>query len=178
MQPIQKILVPVDFSETSESAARYALAVAQSLGAELELMHVWELPHHLMPYTTLGDPAQAVPFFGVAEDEIKKEMTEFLSRLEQGMVQIMDASRFLNLKHRLEQGRASDTIIHLAQKEGFDLIIMGTHGRRGLRHMVMGSVAEDVVRASPCPVLTVGPKWDTRFEVSADASPAERASDA
>ncbi len=127
---------------------RYALLMARTLGAELEVVHVWSLPALASSSDVLmGFPDQP---YQTATEWIAREAQVALGRF----IAAFDLSG-VRVGTRLESGRAEDTIVAIVREEGFDLIVMGTHGRSGLSHFLMGSVAERVVRLSPCPVLTV-----------------------
>jgi len=140
-----RILVPTDFSPPSEAALQYAKVIARRFGSSVHLFHVLE-----------ERPA------GVAGSEIV-----VMERPTARHGRIMDAKH--RLMHRLTRtereelratyevvfGMPADTITNFAADNGFDLIVMGTHGRTGLGHLFMGSVAERVVRTAPCPVLAV-----------------------
>jgi nucleotide-binding universal stress UspA family protein len=143
---IATILVPVDFSPHADRAYRYATMLAQRLGATLELVHVVE-----DPFVTAGWNAEVyVPTAG--------ELLEgLLANAEQRLATLKTSAAALGLVARavVIVGRPAHAIVERAQQSRCDLIVMGTHGRRGLSHIVMGSVAEHVVRAAPCPVLTV-----------------------
>ncbi len=146
MRPFKRILVPVDFSPHSEEAIRYAVDVAQKYGATLTLTHVYQpiaysVPDGLVFYT----PAQ-----------LGELLSELERQLEQMRVQAEKAGA-LRVESKMLQGVPSDEVAALAKDGGYDLIVMGTHGRTGLRHALMGSVAERVLRSAPCPVLTVHP---------------------
>jgi nucleotide-binding universal stress UspA family protein len=141
---IKRILCPVDFSDSSDYALRYALAFASAYDADLEVMHVVELPF-MPPYA-----ASTAPDLTLAVERIKEESQKMLDRLA-------ERSRALGLRvaSRLVMGAPFVEIINAARAGTADLIVMGTHGRTGLRHVLIGSVAEKVVRKAPCPVLTV-----------------------
>ena len=141
---ISKILCPVDFSESSEHALRYAVAFASAYGADLELFHVVELP--ILPsYSTGGVPDLTLPIERIKE-ECRQRLGELVDRCKPTCPRITS---------RLVVGTPFFEIINAAREGKFDLIVMGTHGRTGLKHILIGSVAEKVVRKSPCPVLTV-----------------------
>lgn len=148
MENVGKILVPVDFSECSREAMRYALMLARRLGAHVEALHVWTLPM----VATAGDMLIAMPDqpYQRAADWMEREaqeaMDRFVSELDTGGLRVAT---------RVEPGRAEETILSMANQGSFDLIVMGTHGRSGLSHLLMGSVAERVVRLASCPVMTV-----------------------
>jgi nucleotide-binding universal stress UspA family protein len=143
---ITKILVPVDFSPHAERAFGYATTVAQRFGATLGLVHVVEDPY----VTGAWNTEVYVPNVG-----------EILEQLIAGAEQELAARRRratalgLTAETAVLSGRPAHAIVEHAKEGGFDLIVMGTHGRTGLSHVVMGSVAERVVQKAPCPVLTV-----------------------
>jgi nucleotide-binding universal stress UspA family protein len=137
------ILVPTDFSETADRALDYAIALAAKLGARIHVLHV------------IGIPALGVPELGVA---LTSTMIDSLVRDNQAAL-----DRLVD-KHRsqatfgetvLRTGDARDTILQAAGEVHADLIVIGTHGRRGISRALLGSVAEAIVRTAPCPVLTV-----------------------
>ena len=148
----QHILVPTDFSEYADQALNYATQLAQQLQARLTLLHIIDT-------TPLG----------VAEGEAMLPPS-YWQELETGIAQSMDESLKrlhdvgLQGETLIAHGVPFQTIIDTAQDRGADMIVMGTHGRTGLTHVLMGSVAEKVVRLAPCPVLV------TRG--TTDASPA------
>lgn len=144
--PIRRILVPTDFSEHSRRALEYALSLAERMGASVDLLHVWEPPRHLEPQTLVmvpGDPGATLETLGLAR------AGKFLHSWAE---QYRSASVPLNV--HLERGHAADTIIRVAGR-GYDLVVMGTHGRTGLVRLMMGSVAQKVSALAPCPVMTV-----------------------
>ncbi len=143
MLVIQHILCPVDFSETSDRALEYALALAERLGAAVTVLHVYQLPTYALADGTLELP----PYLA---DELKKRLAERLEQLVRGK-----ANTALETRSKLSEGIPYAEILRAAKEEGADLIVLGTHGRTGLSHMLIGSVAERVVRASAVPVLTI-----------------------
>ena len=138
---VQHILVPVDFSPYSDGAITYAVALAGKLQARVTLLHII----HETPIG-VGDMASALPYTYLQdlEAEIMRSLEEQLTRLQNAGVQ----SDVLVL-----HGVPFQTIVDVAKEQKVDLIIMGTHGRTGLPHVLLGSVAEKVVRLAPCPVL-------------------------
>jgi universal stress protein A len=150
MKPIRKILVPVDFSEPSHAALNYAAELAQSFAASVDVLHVWEAPSFL--------PARGLMLEGVADQsliELAKSASEhaleqFVSEASKRGVRVHQA--------RSELGMPLQTIVDVADEGGYDLIVIGTHGRTGISHALMGSVAERVVRHARCPVLSVRSK--------------------
>jgi len=142
---IKKILCPVDFSKSSDHALRYALAFGQAHHAELVLVHV-------MDYAAVDvlDYPSAFEF----STQINEKMREIAGeRLQQ--LAAATQGEYAKVSSRLATGTPFLEIVSLAREERVDLIVMGTHGRSGLAHVFMGSVAEKVVRKAPCPVLTV-----------------------
>lgn len=144
MLPIRRILFPTDFSEPAEYAWSYALTFAQEFGAEVHLLHVIAPPPRLTEaYAVDYDPEKMV-------GSLSAEANATLDR------QIEAAkSRGLVFRREVRVGVDFREIIDYATKHDVDLIAMATHGRSGLAHVLLGSVAEKVVRKAPCPVLTI-----------------------
>jgi nucleotide-binding universal stress UspA family protein len=145
MLTLKTVLVPTDFSEASESALRYGKAMAEAFGASLHVVHVMEdlLAHAWAAEVYVSSMPQL-------RDEIEKESQQRLGTL------LTDGERkALRAETALLAGNPFLEIIRYAKTHGVDLIVMGTHGRGPIAHMLLGSVAEKVVRKSPCPVLTV-----------------------
>ncbi len=137
------ILVPTDFSEAAKVAFDYALGVAEKLGARVTLLHSYDLP-------IVGFPDGAL----VATAEMSARLaTASQLALDAALDEVK--SRKIDITSRLLTGDARSVIVETATECGADLIVMGTHGRRGLAHALLGSVAEAVVRTSKVPVLTV-----------------------
>lgn len=143
---IQRILVPVDFSEASKTAVRRAASLAEALGAELTIIHVWEPTPAVTPAQLGWLAADNVSFYGKVEEDLRERLGAWLADL------VGDAAR--DVPTLVEAGYVAHTILETLGRGGYDLVVMGTHGRRGLSHLVLGSVAERVVRSAPCPVLT------------------------
>ncbi|MCX8085014.1 MAG: universal stress protein [Calditerrivibrio sp.] len=145
---IKKILVPTDFSETSKYAMQYAIEFAKNFGAELRIVHVIfdesQIVAFYLPQVTFQNLDQEL------EESAKKQMDEFLAHFPELKEVTYDV--------KMLKGTAFVEIISEAKDMKADLIIIGTHGRTGLEHVLFGSTAEKVVRKSPCPVLTVKPK--------------------
>jgi nucleotide-binding universal stress UspA family protein len=149
MPKVQRVLVPVDFSDCSRAALDYAALLAAEFGADIDVLHVWESPLYASPETMiyLGDRAtQTLADF--ARTQAGKLMEELMAKLvlRQGVGRVQG---------RLESGRPFQVIVSVAQEGAYDLVVMGTHGRTGFSRLATGSVAERVVRMAPCPVLTV-----------------------
>jgi nucleotide-binding universal stress UspA family protein len=145
---ISRILVPVEYSEHCLRALGVAGAWAAKLGAELEVIHVWDRPT-LVPEDVTVEHASGEKrsLFELIAENAEKEMSEFISGVS------LPAG--VKMTHHLESGEPASAILAAAESRGADLIVISTHGRRGFRHFLMGSVAEKIVRLSPVPVLTV-----------------------
>jgi nucleotide-binding universal stress UspA family protein len=145
MLALKTVLVPTDFSDASESALRYGKAMAEKFGATLHVVHVMEdlLAHAWAAEVYVSSMPQL-------RDEIEKE-----SRLRLGALLTDGERKAFRAETALLAGNPFLEIIRYAKTHGVDLIVMGTHGRGPIAHMLLGSVAEKVVRKSPCPVLTV-----------------------
>jgi nucleotide-binding universal stress UspA family protein len=142
---ITRILVPTDFSDTSDAALSYARTLADSLGASLHLVHVFDDPY--------GDALVAEMNASVYESMRATEMTQARRRLLRRLPPA-DRKQF-QASTAIVTGAPAEAIVDYATDRGMDLIVMGTHGRSGFAHLLLGSVAEQVVRTATCPVLTV-----------------------
>ena len=142
----KRILLCTDFSENSVAAREYATDFAANFGASLSILHV-------VNSSRLGFPAFEV---GVPFDlqEILKGIEESVKKAFELMVQECGtACQIVKTYSRI--GVPANEIVRFAQEESMDLIVMGTHGWTGFRHLILGSTAENVVRTATCPVLTV-----------------------
>jgi nucleotide-binding universal stress UspA family protein len=137
MYTIRKILHPTDFSAQAAEAFRVACSLAKQHGAEVTVLHV------IPPPVAWGEVVARGPD-GYAE-QLWAEYLRPMHSPEPGVP----------VQHQLEEGAPEELIVSVAQDQGCDLIVMGTHGRRGLPRLLLGSVAESVLRKAPCPVLTV-----------------------
>lgn len=148
MRPIKRILVATDFSACSREAVDHGLTLAEHFGAEMEVVHVFERP----AYFEVGVSHNLQIRHNVDEwiREVKQEATRQLDALVQDL-----KGRQPGVRGSLREGPTVDEILKAAQDTSADLIVIGTHGRTGLPHVLLGSVAERVVRHAPCPVLTV-----------------------
>src|SRR5207245_121882 len=138
---VQHVLVPIDFSATADRALAYAIALAQQLQARLTLLHVLDMTPVTMDEMTAG----------VTATYLEAQETEAQHLLQASLERVQRAG--LQGDSLLVQGTPTQTIVETAGEQQVDLIIMGTHGRTGLAHVFLGSVAEHVVRQAPCPVL-------------------------
>lgn len=144
MKPFSKILVPVDFSSHADEAVDAAVDIAQRYEAEIMLVNVFEpialaFPEGSGVYASLS----TTDFVLDLEQALEKKRAQTAAK----------SGRAIQAVQRT--GHPPHEIVDLARSGGFDLIVMGTHGRTGLSHMLVGSVAERVVRTAPCAVLTV-----------------------
>jgi len=140
---IRKILFPTDFSDSSRKAAEYAAGLARAQGAEVVLLHVIE--PYVLPIEYGLAPMPRVELDREAQENSRIELENWARKyFGKGR-----ASAHVGM------GRAAEWIVETARKHRCDLIVLGTHGRRGFSRLFLGSTAERVVRLSPCPVLTV-----------------------
>ncbi len=141
---IKRILVPVDFSAPSRAALWRASELAATLGASVELLHVLDLPE---PQLMTGRGYVPIP------PEYRQELVR---QAEAHLKEWLETANVpATVQHALGEGRPSVEIVSYSREHGIDLIVMGTHGRGGVSHLLIGSVAERVVRTAPCPVMTV-----------------------
>ena len=143
---LQRILLPTDFSDFSATATKYACELATRFNAELHLLH--SLETHL----------SSTPNFGLGLD-LPRYFKESRAAAEKSLTAVLDPkwSTGRTVIHAIVEGSPKVEIIAYARKHDIDLIVLSTHGRTGLTHVIMGSVAESVVRTAPCPVLTMRP---------------------
>lgn len=147
MISIKNILVPSDFSEPSEAALRYGVALAEAFSSTLHVVHVLEEP----VVTAMAPEAYAMSLPGLL-DELERRSRERLDSLLTEEQRTKFRAKLVS-----ERGSPFVEIVRYAREKDIDLLVMGTHGRGAIAHMLMGSVAERVVRKAPCPVLTVRP---------------------
>ncbi len=135
----QKILVPIDFSQGSEQALDYACALAKRLGSTVHLVHALDAALPELTVTLSADMLRS----------LREDNQAALDRLADARRSHVEIGLTL-----VKEGDPREIIHEAAEQLGIDLIVMGTHGRTGVSHLLMGSVAEKVVRLAPCPVLT------------------------
>lgn len=135
------ILLPTDFSEDARHALEYAEQLARQLGATLHLLHVVEMPIFVPPYAV---PAMAT-----------SGLEALLGRARQELEDVRAALVGLEVVTSTRIGNPADQIVEYATESACDLILMATHGRRGLAHFLLGSTTERVIRVAPCPVLSI-----------------------
>ena len=171
---ISKILVPIDSSEHSTLALQWGISLAQKYGAQLLLLHV--IPRAVEEVSAQGPGAHAhpliegttLPYFSYEEVRQVQTTRSHLSQPETVLIDYVEKTEteLADLVHthltdpgsaitKVTVGKPAEEILQVARDEAVNLIIMGTHGRTGLRHVLLGSIAETVVRTAPCPVFTV-----------------------
>lgn len=137
------LLVPTDFSECSKAALDRAVALAKKLDARVVVFNAWELPIVGLPDGAIvATPEWAMKIIEVTEKELRAEAARH-------------AKAGVRIETMTKQGDTWRTILDVAEQLRAEMIVMGTHGRRGLPRALLGSVAEKVVRTADCPVLTV-----------------------
>jgi nucleotide-binding universal stress UspA family protein len=145
MGDVKKILFATDFSDNSKFALTYALSFAKRYDATLYLLHVIQQPSYpLGMYAEISFDAM---------DKFNKNISEAVDKEMQGLRENLKG--FANYECLVVHGTPFLEILRTAKEKGADLIVVGTHGRTGLDHVLFGSTAEKVVRRAPCPVLSV-----------------------
>jgi universal stress protein A len=141
------MLAPTDFSEFSKQAIVFALELAKKFGAKLSILHVVELP----PYPVEGyvAPSLTATFLDDLERQASQELAQVVPEAESAGVEV---ARLVTV------GSPYRKIVDMTEAEQVDLIVMATAGRTGFSHLIMGSIAERVVRTASCPVLTIRPR--------------------
>lgn len=157
MIAIKKVLVATDFSEQSTRALEYGRELARSYLADLHVLHVaddmqWRYSLDLSPELFAGIQADL-------EATARARLAALLSDEDRDQLHAQAAVRVSPM--------AADAIVHYANESGADIVVLGTHGRGGIRHFFLGSIAERVIRTAPCPVLTV--RTDERDFIAPDA---------
>jgi nucleotide-binding universal stress UspA family protein len=143
----RRILCPIDTSDPSRAALLTALSLARRFAATLEVLHVHSVPAYVQPSILVWAAVGPRPLWELAEDQAKAQVERFLAPLS--------AEDRAAVTVSYEVGDASGVILQRAKVSGVDLLVLGTHGRTGARRVVLGSVAERVVRLAPCPVLVI-----------------------
>lgn len=144
MITLERILVPTDFSDYSKPAITYACELAERFSAELHVLHV------------VPPPLVAAPYIGAISDDMLQP--EAAAKKELDEMEDPSFEQAAPVDRVLRMGTPFVEIVRYAKENAIDLIVMGTHGRTGVVHALIGSVAEKVVRKAPCPVLTVRPE--------------------
>jgi nucleotide-binding universal stress UspA family protein len=142
---VKNILVPTDFSAGSQEAVRYPFDLASSLGAALHILHVLENPY--APGAFMEMYAPPPQYLDDIERQAEERLRNSLTREQQERVRVELSTRLGN--------PASEILDRLDEEPAIDLVVMATHGRGGVARLLLGSVAERIVRSAPCPVLTL-----------------------
>jgi nucleotide-binding universal stress UspA family protein len=145
MTLIQRILVPTDFSDCAKRAIDYATELCKSLSATLVVLHIYAPPTVYLPDGVWTLPA--------TDADMRTELNSGLEKLATDL----RAAGVRDVSTALVEGNAAHEIGRVAHDQHCDLIVMGTHGRSGVKHLLLGSVAEQVIRRADCAVLTVRP---------------------
>ncbi|MBE9571868.1 MAG: universal stress protein [Proteobacteria bacterium] len=147
MVEIKKILFPIDFTDNSTKIMPYVLSVSEKYDGMIYLLHVVE------------DLSKWGSGFYIPHLPLKQYQEEALKGAEKRMDKVCDEQlkSCPNFQKRILSGDPAQEILKTIESEGIDMVIMGTHGRKGLEHTIFGSVAENVVKKSPVPVLTINP---------------------
>ena len=149
---INHILVPIDFSSDAGDAVDMAISLGKELGSRITLLHVI---HEV--YVGVGEMAAALPpsYIEEIETEVEREIQTYLNKV----VEVGLQGDYL-----VVHGVPFQCILDAAEEQNIDLIIMGTHGRTGLKHVLLGSVAEKVIRMATCPVLVTRSQHDDQSQ--------------
>ncbi len=145
------ILFPTDFSENSESALRWAIELAQAFGAELIILHVVNSSTIGYPSLERGVPIDIQSILATIQESVNQSLEILGKKCEESGLSVQTVSRL---------GFPAQEIVRVAQESRAGLIVMGTHGWTGFKHLILGSTAENVVRTAACPVLTVRSRND------------------
>lgn len=144
MRVIHKIIVPIDFLQHTEQLAEYALYIGERFHAGLDFLHILEPPHYYGDYEYPSLGVYAAEMAEHAEEKMKQFIEKYRNSCP-------------GCEGKILHGNIADSIIKYAKDQNADLIIIGTHGRKGLEKMWLGSVAERVIKSAPCPTLTCNP---------------------
>ena len=144
---VERILVPVDFSEHARLVLEWAAHLADEHGSRMLLLHVYHLPVEFQQLEGAYLPAD---FWANVKNDAEQELGVYAADLRE---------RGLEVEALVREGYPATVIVDEAESQRADLIVIGTHGHTGLKHLLLGSIAERVVQKAPCPVLTVkGPE--------------------
>lgn len=144
MKPFERILAPIDFAQHSVEAVHRAIDIARHYSASITLAYVYEPAEYALPEG----------YVLYSQDQLTQLTSELEQRLDAARREVL-AAGFARADARLLTGSAAGEIVDFAKSGEFDLIVMGTHGRKGLSHVLMGSVAERVLRLAHCAVMVV-----------------------
>jgi nucleotide-binding universal stress UspA family protein len=140
---VRRILVPVDFSEHAQAVLDWAAHLAEEHGSRVLLLHVYHLPVEFQQLEGAYLPAD---FWANVKNEAEQQLAAYAETLR---------GRGLEVEALVREGYPATVIVEEATSQHADLLVIGTHGHTGLKHLLLGSIAERVVQKAPCPVLTV-----------------------
>ena len=163
---ITHILVPTDFAPASDAALACARNLAEKYGARLSMLHILTNPEA----TGVWTPEMYIPASVEARERLARDAQE---RVESVLTAEDRLRTDVTIQVRI--GSVAEHILEFAREQRVDLIVMGTHGRRGLSHLLLGSVAEHVLRSAPCPVLTTRATAEIEAALEADAAAPDKA---
>jgi nucleotide-binding universal stress UspA family protein len=143
MASFQNILVPTDFSDHSKAALESAIQIAKSFGSKIHLLHCYQIQAGGVSPYGIALPSE---YFDDIREEASRQLNEWVEQV---------SSEGIEVESSLSSDFPSQEISVTAEKSGSDLIVMGTRGLAGIKHVMLGSVAERTLRISPCPVMTV-----------------------
>ena len=155
MQPIKKNLAPTDLSNLSLVGIRYAFDLARSLGASITVYHVVNREEIIQYSQHLGELGSTSRAFREGSNLIDRYTAGLSRYLKENLAELLP---LVEVQERVEMGVPYKNIVDRARIEDSDLIVMSTHGRTGLSHILLGSVTEKVVRTAPCPVISIHPE--------------------
>ena len=140
---VHRILVPIDFSEHAESVIAWATHMAEEHGSRIVLLHVYHLPVEFQQVEGAYLPAD---FWASVKEEARRSLARYAERIRRSGIEVEEITR---------EGYPATVIEDEVERQGADLIVIGSRGHTGLKHLLLGSIAERVVQKAPCPVLTV-----------------------
>jgi nucleotide-binding universal stress UspA family protein len=147
----RRILVPVDYSDHSLASVMAAVELAAKVGATVDIVHVWDRPTYISDGVMVrrqGEEQKSLA--DLIRENAESDMNQFLTRLK--------LPEGVKVNHRMCTGEPAARLVEEARTGGYDLIVVGTHGRAGVLHLLLGSTAERLIRTSPVPVLVIPPK--------------------
>lgn len=147
----KRICCPVDFSDPSRSALESAVKLARHFGAELTIFHAYQLPGYTLPE---GSVVASPKMLQELSDSADRHLAEWKALAERLGAPLVSTAKSV--------GEPAIEIVEFARETQQELLVLGTHGRTGLRHALVGSIAERVVRRAGCPVLTIHPEGHAR----------------
>jgi nucleotide-binding universal stress UspA family protein len=145
---IERILVPVDYSPCSRAALQFAVELAERFQATLDIVHAWDKPSYVTEAVLMNkDPISGKSLIHMIQENAEHDLADFLSSANEKPGAV--------LQGRLVSGDPASALLHELKQGRHELVVVGTHGRTGLSRVLLGSVAEKLVRLSPVPVVTV-----------------------